>query len=398
MYTPFEIYSPFSFYGNNPYQEDRSRRLYLAAAEQEAERRRRRYQAALEEQAYLKEIERLRRQRALEEEQERKRQMQLFLYRQAELERRRREKEEEMERERERRAAVLAYEKQRKEQERQRQALRRYNLNGQDYQFIQGPDGRLYRLLLEPASLSSVVPRKRVTSKENHHKMDAIPQKIMMTEEESDDSDDEDVSMSDEAMDQMIPNLTTENDKDSDKDDDDEDEEQKINIVPSSSSTKQVPIFKHVVFNNCFNENRGTTDISQKKMMNDPDELLDAKISCTSTLKEGNNTSSVNVGTSSAKNGTTISTSTNVSSTSAGPGMVNSKKKVKSNRVSKKNKKKTKKLPSSSVLVGDVEDASDSECEDEYKDYWHTRRPEHGWIEPVEFFNLVSTAKNNKKQ
>eukprot|EP01083_Nonionella_stella_P124560 376208_1 len=40
----------------------------------------------------------------------------------------------------------------------------------------------------------------------------------------------------------------------------------------------------------------------------------------------------------------------------------------------------------SSILVGDVEDASDSECEDEFSDIWHNRRPQSGrWIEPVEF-------------
>merc|ERR1712038_564726 len=39
---------------------------------------------------------------------------------------------------------------------------------------------------------------------------------------------------------------------------------------------------------------------------------------------------------------------------------------------------------SSSVLIGDVEEASDSECEDEFNDYWHNRRPRAGkWIEPI---------------
>lgn len=49
-------------------------------------------------------------------------------------------------------------------------------------------------------------------------------------------------------------------------------------------------------------------------------------------------------------------------------------------------KMKLKRKPlKSSVLVGDVEDASDSECEDEFKDTWHNRRPQPGkWIEPVE--------------
>jgi len=46
-----------------------------------------------------------------------------------------------------------------------------------------------------------------------------------------------------------------------------------------------------------------------------------------------------------------------------------------------------KKQLKSSVLVGDVEDASDSECEEEFNDYWHNRRPQPGkWIEPIERF------------
>lgn len=41
-------------------------------------------------------------------------------------------------------------------------------------------------------------------------------------------------------------------------------------------------------------------------------------------------------------------------------------------------------------LIGDVEDASDSECEDEYSDYIHNRRPAKGqWIEPVESIQTI---------
>lgn len=44
-----------------------------------------------------------------------------------------------------------------------------------------------------------------------------------------------------------------------------------------------------------------------------------------------------------------------------------------------------KKQLKSSVLIGDVEDASDSECEEDFHDYWHNRRPQSGkWIEPIE--------------
>lgn len=48
-----------------------------------------------------------------------------------------------------------------------------------------------------------------------------------------------------------------------------------------------------------------------------------------------------------------------------------------------------KRVVKSSVLIGGVEDASDSEYEnDEYNDYWHNRRPQPGqWIEPVNYHN-----------
>lgn len=52
----------------------------------------------------------------------------------------------------------------------------------------------------------------------------------------------------------------------------------------------------------------------------------------------------------------------------------------------KKKNVSLKKCIKSSILIGDVEDASDSECEDEFSDYMHNRRPEKGeWIEPINF-------------
>lgn len=52
----------------------------------------------------------------------------------------------------------------------------------------------------------------------------------------------------------------------------------------------------------------------------------------------------------------------------------------------KKKNVSLKKHIKSSILIGDVEDASDSECEDEFSDYMHNRRPQKGeWIEPVNF-------------
>jgi hypothetical protein len=52
----------------------------------------------------------------------------------------------------------------------------------------------------------------------------------------------------------------------------------------------------------------------------------------------------------------------------------------------KKKRSALKKSIKSSILIGDVEDASDSECEDEFSDYMHNRRPQEGeWIEPITF-------------
>jgi len=50
---------------------------------------------------------------------------------------------------------------------------------------------------------------------------------------------------------------------------------------------------------------------------------------------------------------------------------------------------KTPETVKSSVLIGDVEDASDSENEDEFSDYMHNRRPTVGeWIEPIEAMSI----------
>jgi len=47
-------------------------------------------------------------------------------------------------------------------------------------------------------------------------------------------------------------------------------------------------------------------------------------------------------------------------------------------------------MESSSVVL--VEDVSDSECEDEYNDYIHNRRPQAGeWIEPIEIATPTPT-------
>lgn len=72
-----------------------------------------------------------------------------------------------------------------------------------------------------------------------------------------------------------------------------------------------------------------------------------------------------------------------------------------SNKYIKHESKKKNIIPrkylKSSILVGDVENASDSECEDEYNDYMHTRRPQAGqWIEPIECIANPQTFKKGK--
>jgi hypothetical protein len=316
MYTPFELFAPTSFY--NP-QEELYHRRYLAAAEAE---RRRRYQAALQEQAYLQELERVRRQRALEEEIERKRQAEI-LYRK-ELERRRREQEEEMERNKRQAALHQAYEQllQRKKQEEHRKlnsANRRQR--APEYQLLQGPDGRLYRVMLNPRSCMNSYH----DHDENEEQVERFPGSNKVYSKSTDNQKDIRMTLS------STPSSSSSLDEDESM---------------NEFSSKHTPIFKNVVFNNCFNnENRAP----QAK---GPDYHY--------------------------LNETTP---------------LNPKKNIK-NKIEKKKKKKRQ---SSKILIGGVEDASDSECEDEYKDFWHTRRPEHSWIEPVEFFNVNHNAAGDSK-
>merc|ERR1711976_109048 len=54
----------------------------------------------------------------------------------------------------------------------------------------------------------------------------------------------------------------------------------------------------------------------------------------------------------------------------------------------KKKPSKTKKTSKKKKAPVIVEDASDSECEDEFADIYHNRRPTSTWIEPVESFNV----------
>lgn len=302
MYTPFELFAPTSLF-YDPREDLYNRRAAYLAAKQEAERRRR-YQEALAEQAYMQELERIRRQRAIEEEVERKRQAEI-LYRK-ELERRRR-----MEQERNKRravAALQAYEKQQR-QEQERRRMRSNNTRREplpEYQLLQGPDGRIYRVKINPNSFIDSL----------YH--------------------DDGIEMSSE---NMIP-VSTSNAYSTDASNHTSsssslEEDEQMDVLPSKHTTS-TPMFQNVVFNNCFNEN-----LASETKVDDEQVAKTNKFS------------------------------------------------------SKKSMKKTKKKMNnrSSILIGGVEDASDSEYEDEFKDFWHNRRPEKSWIEPVEFFNLKSSSK-----
>lgn len=310
MYTPFELFAPTSFY--IPQEElYHPRRRYLAAAEAE---RRRRYQAALEEQAYLQELERVRRQRALEEEIERKRQAEI-LYRK-ELERRRREQEEMERRNNDRQAALHAYQ-QLQQLKKQEERLKLHSANRRqrapEYQLLKGPDGRFYRVMLHPRSIMNSYH----DDENDGGQAERFPGSNNVYSNTTDNQ--KDIRMSVSSPTSSSSSL---------------DEDESMNVF----SSKHTPIFKNVVFNNCFNENRAPEAKDQDYHFNETTPL-------------------------------------------------NPKKSI------KKMEKKKKKKRQSSILIGGVEDASDSECEDEYKDFWHTRRPEHSWIEPVEFFNVNAHSK-----
>ena len=303
MYTPFELFAPTSLF-YDPREDLYNRRAAYLAAKQEAERRRR-YQEALAEQAYLQELERIRRQRAIEEEIERKRQAEI-LYRK-ELERRRR-----MEQERNNRravAALKAYEKQQRQEQERRRLHSSNNRRPQpvpEYQLVQGPDGRIYRVKINPNSFIDSGYHDDEMSSENR-----IP--VTSNASYSIDASNHTSSSSSSL-----------------------EEDEQMDVLPSKHTTS-TPMFQNVVFNNCFNENLA----SETK-------VDDEQVSKTNKFS------------------------------------------------SKKSMKKSKKKANnrSSILIGGVEDASDSEYEDdEFKDFWHNRRPEKSWIEPVEFFNLNSSSK-----
>jgi len=266
-----------------------------------AQEERRRQAALEEEQAYLEELERRRQMRLYEEEMERRRQE--CLYGQAMEERIRQNQrlyEEEMERRR-RRLFAAAYDerklkiqqqKQKEEEEAtrvRREAVRRTSPR---YQLVCGPDGCLYRILMNPSDECNCNHEDRGTCLDATYEPSAAP----IFEEES-------------------PSSAS----------------SMVTSVPSvSAEKKDAPVFKNVTFNISINHG------------DEKEDFID-----------------------------------------------NTSKPTKAKKRSSKKKEKKSSLKSCHIVIGEVEDASDSECEDEFGDYFHNRRPTTPgmWIEPVEGLN-----------
>lgn len=345
----------------DPAEEDR-RRLYRRAAMLDRDRRHRSFAAALEEQALLEELERRRQHRLYEEEMERRRQQQR-LYEQAAmiLERKRRQEEQqrrllyeqEMERRRleaaaaaalERQRAVEAYQrkmemkkKQREEAERKRREKMNRLQQQHQYQIVRGPDGNFYRIMLSPAAPERVSVDDPWLSLLGHITETERPTATIKKQAQADDdsetvstsTDHESISSNDSSIDPSPAAGTLAQD------------EQK-------KDTK--PVFKNVTFNININH---------------ADDNKDHGAPAAPTVNSQGTTSA---------NGMKVKSVTK-------PTKSLKKKKKKNDKVAMKK---------SSILIGDVEDASDSECEDEFRDYFHNRRPTTPgtWIEPVEGFGV----------
>lgn len=271
-----------NFYNRSPFdifydpEEEEQNLIDVLAQEQ------RRRQAALEE-AYIEELQRRKQRRLYEEELERRR---LKKLQEQTLQRERQRRiqlqrlyEEELERKRmalERQKAVAVFEKQLRWQKQKEEFERRRHEQAAKskrpiYHLVQGPDGCLYRILLQ-----------RPTHCQNE------ADKVHMRHIPSDASLSSESSAKTESVDERS------------------DEEKEV---------KEKPIFKNVTFNININDSDG------KEVTN-----ADAK------------------------------------------------------------KKSRKKSSKKAKVV--VEDASDSECEDAFGDYFHNRRPTTTWIEPVEGLNV----------
>merc|ERR1712232_1045981 len=248
------------------------RQRYLAARAREQQRR----QAALEKQAYYEELERHRQRRLYEEEMARRREQVL---REKALERERQERmrrlyEKEMERQRlalERQKAYerkLKVQKQREEMEKASRREAAARARRPIYQIVRGPDGCLYKFLLQPDENES-----------DKYRMDVDAPKC------------------------NTPDTSSTSSIDQTSDD------------SSMSSTEEQEVKKPR--NVTVNININAQDLQKKKKSS--------------------------------------------------------------------NTKKTSKKKKAPVIV---EDASDSECEDEFADVYHNRRPTSTWIEPVESFNV----------
>ena len=285
--------SPFSF--SDP-EEERRRTRFRAAMAQEERRR----QAALEEQAYLEELDRRSQRRLYSEDMKRRRQQRL--YEQATEERIRQHQrlyEEEMERRRRFAAAherKLKMQQQKKKEEANRVRQEAARRASPRYQIVRGKDGRLYRILMNPSDECHRNRHEdRGTCLDTKYEQ---PSAAPILEEDSPSS---------------ASSMVTSD--------------------PSGSAKKkEKPVFKNVTFNININQHG-----------NEKEDSIDSSAS-------------------------------------------------KPTKVKKHSSRKKEKKPSSNrcpIVVGEVEDASDSECEDEFGDYFHNRRPTTPgmWIEPVEGLN-----------
>jgi hypothetical protein len=286
--------SPFSF--SDPEEECRRTRFRAAMAQEE-----RRRQATLEEQAYLKKLDKRSPSRLYSEYMKCRRQQRL--YEQAVEERIRQHQrlyKEEMERRRRFAAAherKLNMQQQKQKEEansvRQQEAARRESPR---YHIVRSKDGRLYRILMNPSD----------ECHRNHHEDRGTCLNTKYEQPSAAPILEEDSPSSASSMATSDPS--------------------------ASAKRNEKPVFKNVTFNISINQHG-----------NEKEDSIDSSPS-------------------------------------------------KPRKVKKHSSRKKEKKPSSNrcpIIVGEVEDASDSECEDEFGDYFHNRRPATPgmWIEPVEGLN-----------
>lgn len=315
----------------------------IAAAEKEEELRRLRYEEKLRQQAYIEAMERKKKE---EEEQHRK---QLYLL---ELERQRRRQQQEA------------------EEEQQRELLRRQfylsQLQGRKRQDQLKEERLRHR---RAKALEEIKRQERLRQErdnflwfhDDHHHMDT--------------SDDEDDGMQDEPMYEIVQGLDG-------------------NLYRILHENKKPQINNHM--KNTSNRRRrqhnkhsSVQQYSNHLDTKDGDHLVEEmdKDVHSNLFHEGRSLKPTHVTFKDCFN-------VNTNNSNGAPGEESSSKANATTAFIKKDltKKKTKKQ--SSI---EVEDASDSECDEEYNDCWHNRRPQAGeWIEPVEGFRTSARHVFNK--